>query len=255
MKKVLLFFSGGNDSTLCACKLASQGYDVQLITFDNGCEEGIENIRNRATILEKIFSNSNIGKVHNLGVFQSASEFMNMRYQSANIPFSEMIRKYGDLNLNQINCLNCRSGMYVVGTVVAKKLGIHYIAEGARKTQMFALEQKEILKKLGSLVKKYDIELLLPVFDYDSDYDVENELWIYSSHFYDKVYEGTIHYEAKCFLGIPMNRPLTLKEIGGYVKYFEDLLEPTIVEDIDKYPLFPIEEQLKNPTYSKIKFK
>ena len=66
--------------------------------------------------------------------------------------------------------------MYVIGTVVAKKLGIHYIAEGARKTQMFALEQKEILKKIGSLLKKHDIELLLPVFDYDSDYDVENEL-------------------------------------------------------------------------------
>ena len=31
MKKVLLFFSGGNDSTLSACKLASAGYDVYLI--------------------------------------------------------------------------------------------------------------------------------------------------------------------------------------------------------------------------------
>jgi predicted subunit of tRNA(5-methylaminomethyl-2-thiouridylate) methyltransferase len=53
MEKVLLFFSGGNDSTLSALKLVFQGYDVQLITFDNGCEEGIENIRNRATSLKR----------------------------------------------------------------------------------------------------------------------------------------------------------------------------------------------------------
>jgi len=62
MEKVLLFFSGGNDSTLSACKLASAGYYVYLITFDNGCEEGLENIRNRATTLEKIFENTTLGK-------------------------------------------------------------------------------------------------------------------------------------------------------------------------------------------------
>ena len=255
MEKVLLFFSGGNDSTLSACKLANRGYDVQLITFDNGCEEGIENVRNRATILEKLSEKSNIGRIHNLGVFQSASEFMAMRYTSANMPFSKMISKYGDLNQNQLNCLNCRSAMYVVGIVVAKELGINHIAEGARKTQLFALEQKELLEGYQSLLDNYGMSLLLPVYDYESDSDVKDELCRQSLHFYDSVYEGTTGYEAKCWLGNPMNRTLTKEEINGYTKFFDDILKPQIKGRVDTYPAYPIQEQIKHPVYEKIKFK
>lgn len=255
MKKVLLFFSGGNDSTLSACILASQGYDVNLITFDNGCEEGIENVKNRATILEKIFSESSTGKVHNLGVFQSVSEFVNMRRQSINIPLSEIIEKYGDLNQNQINCLNCRCGMYVIGMVVARELDVDCIAEGARKTQLFAIEQEEILERYAALLKKYNIELLLPVYDYANDGDVDSHLWDYSSQFYDKICENTSHYEAQCWLGSSMERPLTETEIEAYGRFYDDLLEDKMIEDINNYPTYPIVEQLKKPIYSKIKFR
>lgn len=255
MEKVLLFFSGGNDSTLSACRLVTQGYDVELITFDNGCEEGIENIRNRATILEKLTQNSKKGKVHNLGVFQSVSEFMSMRHQTVNIPFNEIVEKYGNLNQNQLNCLSCRSAMYIVGVAVAKELGIKHIAEGARKTQMFALEQKELLDGYRRVLERYDMNLLLPVFEYDNDYEVENELLRISSHFYDIVYDGTIHYEVKCWLGNPMDRPLTQEEIDGYSQLFERELEPRMIEDIDNYSSYPIREQLHNPVYTKIKFK
>ncbi len=156
---------------------------MHLITFDNGCEEGIENVRNRATILERLFANSTVGKVRNLGVFQSVSEFMALRHESANMPFSKIVSCYGDFNQNQLNCLNCRSAMYVVGVVVATELGISHIAEGARKTQLFALEQEKLLEGYRSLLNQYDIDLLLPVYDYESDYEVENELNQYSTHF------------------------------------------------------------------------
>lgn len=255
MDKVLLFFSGGNDSTLSAYILASQGYDVYLITFDNGCEEGIENIRNRATILEKLTQNSKKGKVHNLGVFQSVSEFMSMRRQTVNIPINKIVEKYGNLNQNQLNCLNCRSAMYIVGVVVAKELKIKHIAEGARKTQMFALEQKELLDGYRNVLEKYNIDLMLPVFEYKNDFEVENKLWMISEHLYDIVHENTTHYEAKCWLGNPMDRPLTQEEIDGYSKLFETELKPIMLKGIDSYPLSPIKQQLKNPVYTKIKFK
>lgn len=255
MEKVLLFFSGGNDSTLSACRLVMQGYDVELITFDNGCEEGIENIRNRATVLEKLTQNSKKGKVHNLGVFQSVSEFMSMRQKTVNIPFNEIVKKYGNLNQNQLTCLSCRSAMYVVGIAVSKELGIKYIAEGARKTQMFAIEQKELLDGYRSVLERYDMDLMLPVFECESDYEVENELLRISYHFYDRVHDGTTHYEAKCWLGNPMDRTLTQEEIEGYSQLFECELEPRMVEDIDSYPSYPIREKLNNPVYTKIKFK
>lgn len=255
MKKVLLFFSGGNDSTLSACKLASAGYDVYLITFDNGCEEGLENIKNRATILEKLFNYTSFGKIHNLGVFPSAPEFMALRYHSNNMPLSSIINKYGDLNQNQINCLNCRSSMYVVGAVVAKEMGINNIADGARKTQMFALEQEELLNGYKTFLNKYGITLLLPVFEYATDNDVKQELWDYSNDFYNLVHNGTIHYEAKCWLGVPMDKELSKEEILGYSKFFEDVLEPNMERDVDKYPTYPIKELLKKPVYTKIRYR
>ena len=255
MEKVLLFFSGGNDSTLSACKLASRGYDVHLITFDNGCEEGIENVRNRATILERLFENSTVGKVRNLGVFQSVSEFMALRHENANMPFSKIVSCYGDFNQNQLNCLNCRSAMYVVGVVVATELGISHIAEGARKTQLFALEQEELLEGYRSLLNQYDIDLLLPVYDYESDYEVENELNQYSTHFYDSLYDETTSYEAKCWLGTPMDGPLTKEEISGYSKFYQEVLRPVMRKRIEMYPTYPIQEQLDHPVYTKIKFR
>lgn len=255
MKKVLLFFSGGNDSTLSACKLARAGYDVYLITFDNGCEEGLENIKNRATVLEKLFAYSSFGKIHNLGIFPSAPEFMALRYHSNNMSVSSILNKYGNLNQNQINCLNCRSSMYVIGAVVAKEMGINNIADGARKTQMFALEQEELLNGYKKFLSKYGITLLLPVFDYATDNDVERELWDYSNEFYNLVHNGTIHYEAKCWLGTPMDKELSEEEILGYLKFFEDILEPNMERDVDKYPTYPIKELLKNPVYTKIKYR
>lgn len=254
MEKVLLFFSGGNDSTLTACKLASSEYDVHLITFDNGCEEGIENIRNRATILERLFQTSSTGKVRNLGVFQSVSEFMALRQESANMPFSKIVSCYGDLNPNQLNCFNCRSAMYVVGVVVAKELGIKWIAEGARKTQLFALEQRKLLEGYRKLLTHYDMDLLLPVYDYETDTEVENELNRYSIHFYEPLYDGTTGYEAKCWLGTPMDRPLTEEEINGYDKFYYDVLYPVMQKRIATYPTYPIQKQLNHPVYKKIKF-
>ena len=51
------------------------------------------------------------------------------------------------------------------------------------KTQLFALEQEKLLEGYRSLLNQYDIDLLLPVYDYESDYEVENELNQYSTHF------------------------------------------------------------------------
>ena len=116
-------------------------------------------------LIENLFKNTSFGKINNLGVFPSAPEFMALRYHSNNMPFSSIINKYGDLNQNQINCLNCRSSMYVVGAVVAKEMGINNIADGARKTQMFALEQEELLNGYKTFLSKYGITLLLPVFE------------------------------------------------------------------------------------------
>lgn len=251
MEKVLLFFSGGNDSTLSALRLANQGYDVELITFDNGSEEGIEYIRNRATVLENLTKNSEFGKIHNLGVFQSIGSYRIIRGKTLNMSFKEMAEKYGNLNQNQLNCLYCRSAMYIEGIIVAKALGIKHIAEGARKTQMFAIEQQKLLEGYNRVLNNYDMDLMLPVFDEKTDYEVETELYRTSYNFFERVYE------AKCWLGFPMNRPLTEEEIDGYSKFFECEVEPLMIESINGLisNLNPTKYWLEYPVYGKIRFK
>ena len=145
--------------------------------------------------------------------------------------------------------------MYVVGAVVAKEMGINNIADGARKTQMFALEQEELLNGYKNFLSKYGITLLLPVFEIATDNDVKQELWDYSNDFYNLVHNGTIHYEAKCWLGVPMDKELSKEEILGYSKFFEDVLEPNMERDVDKYPIYPIKELLKKPVYTKIRYR
>lgn len=50
-------------------------------------------------------------------------------------------------------------------------------------------------------------------------------------------------------------RPLTETEIEAYGRFYDDLLEDKMIEDINNYPTYPIVEQLKKPIYSKIKFR
>ncbi len=53
MKKVLVLYSSGKDSTLSAMLLIKQGYQVFLIYYDNSLEIGNHNVKNDAKRLEK----------------------------------------------------------------------------------------------------------------------------------------------------------------------------------------------------------
>ena len=52
-----------------------------------------------------------------------------------------------------------------------------------------------------------------------------------------------------------MDKELSKEEILGYSKFFEDVLEPNMERDVDKYPTYPIKELLKNPVYTKIRYR
>ena len=85
-------------------------------------------------------------------------------------------------------------------------MNINYIAEGARKSQLFAIEQEELLNEFKNLCNKYNIELLTPVLEVENDYEKENEIFMWDINL--------CAYEAKCLLGYPMNRKLTIEEIN-----------------------------------------
>jgi len=102
--------------------------------------------------------------------------------------------------------------MYTYTVALAKKMNIKYIAEGARKSQLFAIEQEELLSEFSIFCNKYDIELLTPVLDVENDYEKENEIFMWDVNL--------CACEAKCLLGYPMNRKLTQEELKDIKKLY-----------------------------------
>ena len=89
----------------------------------------------------------------------------------------ELYEKYGNISLSQYRCLVCRMSMYTYSISLAREMNIKYIAEGARKSQLFAIEQEELLSEFKNLCSMYDIELLTPVNDLEDDFAKENEIF------------------------------------------------------------------------------
>lgn len=47
--------------------------------------------------------------------------------------------------------------MYVETIIICKKLKISFVADGARKSQLFAIEQEPMLELFSSLFKEYNL--------------------------------------------------------------------------------------------------
>ena len=197
-------YSGGLDSFLSCVRLVNQGYKVYLIHFDNGSCIGTENIQIGAQRLKYKYKD----KVEFLGIASTAAEFVYYRELTniENLNAEELYNKYGKISMSQYRCLLCRMAMYTYSVALARKMNIKYIAEGARKSQLFAIEQKELLDEFRKFCNKYDIELLTPVFELTDDYQKENELLLYDFL--------PIANEGKCLLGYPMDRKLSQEEIN-----------------------------------------
>lgn len=231
-KEVLLMYSGGLDSVLSCIRLIRDGYKVYLIHFDNGSSIGSENIQVGAQRLINRFRDD----VEYLGIASTASYFLNYRgmVNIENLNAKELYEKYGKISISQCRCLLCRMAMYTYSIALARKMGISYIAEGARESQLFAIEQNVLLNEFRDLCKKFDIELLTPVIDVVDDYEKENEIFMWDHNL------GA--YESKCLLGFPMDKKLTqeelddIKEFYKNIKYLQekDIIEKRVV--INKLP-------------------
>lgn len=212
-KEVILMYSGGLDSFLSCIRLIYQGYKVYLIHFDNGSTIGTENIQKGAERLIYKYKD----KVEFLGIASTAGRFVYYRELTdiENLNAEELNKKYGKISMSQYRCLLCRMAMYTYTVSLARKMNIKYIAEGARKSQLFAIEQEELLSEFKTFCNQYGIELLTPVYDLVDDYEKENELLLHD--FLPVANEG------KCLLGYPMNRELTQEELEDIKKLYKSI--------------------------------
>lgn len=221
-KTVLLMLSGGRDSFFSACKLVAEGYFVYMVTYDNGhmsCMEAAAEVGKR---IESRFGNCN---VRYLGVYPMASRINPLLEKMYNRTFVQLCSDYPNVSISQLNCLACHTVMYWNSIALCKVMDIKALAEGARKSQGFFIEQPEMKERYEALCQEYGIYLKLPAFDLESD--LERKRVLADWGFLPKTCE------MQCWLGCPMNDALSRDSIHDLARYYDNEILPKAKEVID----------------------
>lgn len=215
MKECLVLFSGGKDSLLSAILLIEQGYKVKLVHYDNMCTIGCSNVENGYKRLLKKYGSD---KVEYLGIKNISCFFRKFINKIYNMYISEIKENYGDISISQLNCLSCRLSMYIASIIICKKQNIRYVADGARNSQLFSIEQDKMLELFKCLFHKHNIDLLLPVKNLTDDFDEKNQLLLRG--FIPKANE------SQCLLGMPiLNNKVDEKSLESCVQIYNKLFE------------------------------
>ena len=109
--------------------------------------------------------------------------------------------------------------MYTKAIQIAKEKGYKYIAEGARISQKFMLEQLPITTRIKELAESQGIKLLFPVLYVDDDQKEIEEL-LANGH-------SSKTWESKCLIGRPAKDKTPEDEII-IVDYYDQILQPAI---------------------------
>jgi hypothetical protein len=210
--KVLQLFSGGKDSFLSTCKLLEEDNTVFLATFENGCGLCCENVRHGVDRLTEKYGKE---RVVFLGIYNISGIWREFFIPFFNQKPSEILEKYGEITFSQFNCLTCRVSMYIYSMALCKNLGIRKISDGARHDQGFVIELEPMLERFKRLLNDYELELLLPVLDMNSDWKRKNELLIHG--FVPKTLE------PQCLLGVPLKEGKQPDDdtIQGTIAFFD----------------------------------
>lgn len=211
-KAVLLLYSGGRDSTLSAIKLVNSGYNVFFTHFDNGHMRDLD--KPYLTYEKTFFGQDGFNFIYEYA-YLDINPIFNTLYSEWE-EFSKDIPVSVGMN-SEMCCLCCRTAMYAGAIRVANSLGIKYIADGARNSQKFMLEQDAMTERFSSLAKSYGIEVLYPVIKIPDDNLVKKEL-------VDLEYSSKT-WESKCLLGKPaMDK--TLEDEEFILNYFDTYIKP-----------------------------
>jgi len=163
--EVALLFSGGIDSTLATVALALKGYEIHLLTMNNGVLNKNEFTESRYNELKEIFPEN----------------IVNWKKLICRKLFIEIALENLDENLKTYNsnliCLGCKLSMHTVGVTYCLENNIKIIADGYTRYQSYLAEQVpesiDILKKFDL---NFEIEYINPIYFYDNKVEVKKEL-------------------------------------------------------------------------------
>lgn len=212
----LLLYSGGKDSTLSAMRLRKMGYYVDFLHFNNGFMRDADK---PYLTFKRTFSK--------LKGYRFPYELSNVDIKGYFFDyFGPWRQKYGDIVEggtihSEIRCLSCRLAMYTKAFEIAKKGNYKIIAEGARISQRFMLEQQPMIDRLQDLGKEFGIKLLYPVLYLENDLEEQEELL--KSGFSSK------SWESKCLLGRAAMEK-TPEDEKVILEYYDRILKPKMLK-------------------------
>lgn len=235
MEKALVHFSGGLDSMLATCKVIEDGFQANLVHYDNGFTSG-KNFIDIA--FQRMIDKYTSECVKVYGFANTAVYFKALRDIFANYKATDFCAISPDLSYGQINCLTCRSAMYIMSTIICMQNDIHTVVDGARRVQGFALERDMMIKAYREFFSSYGIDFLTPVLDLETDYDREIALGI--RNIMPKASE------SKCLIGVPItiaDEEEMLRRDEQALRIWKEKLEPMCRKLVDYGRKIPIDNR------------
>lgn len=225
MKEVLILFSGGKDSFLSTLIMLNKGYRVNLVTFDNGQELKSKNVLIGAKKIKNKFGED---KVKIIGVKKTDAIFRELICSFYNYDTNYINKKFGNITISQFNCLSCRLSMYILSIIICKQKNIKLVVDGARKSQLFAIEQDKMIQEFHKLFQKFNLEITYPLLNENDDFSIKNQILAHG--FVPKTNE------SQCLLGMPiLEKSINDEIIDGCLNVYHNELYPMIEEIIKKY--------------------
>ncbi len=181
---VLLLYSGGKDSTLAAILLKEKGYNSYFIHFNNGVMRDSDK---PFLTFQKTF--------YNFDGYIFPYEYSDVDIKTLFQRFFACCgeEKANPLLTSEIRCLSCRMAMYAKAFEIAKSNNFKIIAEGARISQKFFIEQETFIPHIQEIASRLGMSVLFPVLDLADDKLLITELL--KRGFSSKTWE------SKCLLG------------------------------------------------------
>ena len=233
MSRALILFSGGKDSFLSTLKAIDQGYEVNIVTFDNGQELKSKNVIKEAKRIQKKYGSD---KVEIIGIKKTDSIFRELICSFYNYDIQFIKEKFGNITISQFNCLSCRLSMYILAIIICLQKNIDTVIDGARKSQLFAIEQETMINEFKKLFENFNLEIIFPVLNETYDYSIKNQ--ILANGFVPKMNE------CQCLLGMPiLNGSMNDDILEGCLNVYMKELYPKIERIIETYKNIDFKEK------------
>lgn len=152
-KRCVVLFSGGLDSSLTACDMIENGYDLELLHFNQGSliSNGLARIRKDEIQKAYPLCTVNMTEINVSGLFR----------RLALTTLEEDIIKYRV----SLVCVGCKLAMHIGTIIFCKNHKINAVADGSTKRQERYGEQRLVaLEFLHELYEEYGLTYSNPIY-------------------------------------------------------------------------------------------